>query len=220
MPAPRSLTAARVPPSRRISLRSVSLDHGARRSARSSSQRIATPSLRAHARIRGSRSSCADCGELCGRLGPIPLGCRSLSPLELGPARQCVHLHRNGWRELRRHDRERGSTPFNHLARGIKPNYSRPFDHAPSSNPLVPSRRREFLSAVRTKLAAVTQSRSRRRRVPGDRPWSVSKSIRGVSCHSRAKSATGRGAILRRTSILRCGSAFAVAGPSARRDCR
>ena len=111
-PAPRSLTAARVPPSRRISLRSVSLDHGARRSARSSSQRIATPSLRAHARIRGSRSSCADCGELCGRLGPIPLGCRSLSPLELGPARQCVRLHRNGRREFRRHDRERGSALF------------------------------------------------------------------------------------------------------------
>jgi len=72
----------------------------------------------------------------------------------------------------------------------------------------------------RAKFAAVTKTRSRRRRVPGDRLWSISKSIGGVSCRSRAKSATGRGAILRRTSILRRGSAFAVAGPSARRDCR
>jgi hypothetical protein len=42
----------------------------------------------------------------------FPFGCRSLSPLELGPARQRVRLHRNGGREFRRHDRERGSAPF------------------------------------------------------------------------------------------------------------
>ena len=72
----------------------------------------------------------------------------------------------------------------------------------------------------RAKFAAVTKTRGRRRRVPGDWPWSVSKSIRRVSSRSRAKSATGRGAIPRRTSTRRRGSAIVVAGPSARRDCR
>jgi len=39
----------------------------------------------------------------------------------------------------------------------------------------------------RAKFAAVTKTRGRRRRVPGDRLWSVSKSIRRVSSRSRAK---------------------------------
>jgi hypothetical protein len=91
------------------------------------------------------------------------------------------------------------------------PTYRDPFDRAPPSKPLVPPCRREFFSAVRTKLAATSKSSGHRRWDPRNQSRTVQGPSGRVTRRPQVRSVAEQGAIAHRTLFLRRGPLLVVA---------